>query len=103
LADLDLAFVITTSIAIIAVILSYIDMRRRLRQEQEASKAMANLINTLREELELFRNQSKTSEDLERQKLLARKERQQWNRMKDVFKAIGWFVEHAEDEENEEY
>jgi len=59
---------------------------------------MANLINTLREELGLVRKQSKTSEDLDRQKLLVKREQQQWNRMKDVFKAIGWFLEHAEDE-----
>ena len=65
MANLDIAFIITTAIAIIAVILSYIDMRRRLKQEQEASKAMASLINTLREELELFRVQSKRTEDLE--------------------------------------
>ena len=74
-------------------------MRRRLKQEKEASKAMANLVSTLREELELFRNRSKTNEDLERQKLLVEKERQQWNKMKDVSKAIGWLIEHAEDED----
>lgn len=76
-------------------------MRRRLKQEREFSQSMANLINTLREELELFRKQSKTSEDLTRQRLLAQREQQQWNRMKDVAKTIGWILEHAVDDEEE--
>lgn len=83
------------------VILTYVDMRRRLKQEREFSQSMANLINTLREELELFRKQSKTSEDLTRQRLLAQREQQQWNRMKDVAKTIGWILEHAVDDEEE--
>jgi len=74
-------------------------MRLRLKKEREFSQSMANLINTLREELRLFRKQSKTSEDIERQKLLAQREQQQWNRMKDVGKLIGWLLEHTEDEE----
>lgn len=99
MADLDLPFVLTLSVSIIAVIVSYIDMRRRLKREREFSQSMANLINTLREELELFRKQSMTSEDVKRQKLLAQREQQQWNRMKDIAKAIGWILEHAEDDE----
>jgi len=94
-----LLFVIPVSISIVAVVLTYIDMRRRLKQEREASQSMANLINTLREELELFRKQFKTSEDSKRQRILAQQEQQQWNRMKDVFKAFGWMLEHADDEE----
>lgn len=62
---------------------------------------MANLINTLREELELFRKQSKTNEDLERQKLLAQREQRQWKQIVDVGKAIGWLLEHTEEENNE--
>jgi len=99
LSGFDLPFILTLSISIVAVILTYIDIRRRLRQEREFSQSMANLINTLREELELFRKQSMTSEDVKRQKLLAQREQQQWNRIKDVAKAIGWFLEQAEDEE----
>jgi hypothetical protein len=33
--------------------------------------------------------QSKTSEDLERQKLLALREQQQWKKIRDIGKAIG--------------
>lgn len=99
MSGFDLPFILTLSISIVAVILTYIDIRRRLRQEREFSQSMANLINTLREELELFRKQSMTSEDVKRQKLLAQREQQQWNRIKDVAKAIGWFLEQAEDEE----
>lgn len=99
LSNFDLPFVVALSVSIVAVILTYIDMRRRLKQEREFSKSMANLINTLREELELFRKQSRTSEDIQRQRLLAQREQQQWNRIKDFASAIGWILEHAEDDE----
>lgn len=99
LSNFDLPFILTLSVSIVAVILFYIDMRRRLKQEQEFSQSMANLINTLREELELFRKQSKTSEDIKRQKLLAQREQQQWKQIKDIAKAIGLFLDHAEDED----
>jgi len=99
LSDFDLPFVLTISVSVVAVILAYIDMRRRLEQERKFSQSMANLINTFREELKLFRKKSMTSEDVERQKLLAQREQQQWNRMKDVAQAIGWFIEHMEDTE----
>lgn len=97
--DFDLPFVLTISVSVVAVILAYIDMRRRLGQERKFSQSMANLINTLREELKLFRKQSMTSEDVERQKLLAQREQQQWNQIKDVAQAIGWFLEFVEDTE----
>lgn len=71
MADFDLPFILTLSVSIVAVIVSYIDMRRRLKQERELSQLMANLINTLREELKLFKKQSKTSEDIKRRKRLA--------------------------------
>jgi phage regulator Rha-like protein len=105
LADLDLALnVLTISVSIIAVVTAYIDMRRRLKQDREASQSMAKLINTLREELELFRKQSKTSEDIERQKVLAKKEQLQWKQVVDVGKAIGWLLEYTEEtEEEDEY
>jgi len=99
LSVFDLPFILTLGVSIVAVILSYIDMRRRLKQERKFSRSMANLISTLREELELFRKQSMTSEDIKRQRLLARREQQQWNRMKDVAKAIGWFLDYVEDTE----
>jgi len=103
MSDFDLPFILTFSVSTIMAILFYIDMRRRLRQQREFSKSMAKLIDTLREELKLFRKKSTTSGDIERQKLLTKREQQQWNRMKDVAKAIGWFLEHAEggDEEGE--
>lgn len=59
---------------------------------------MAKLIETLREELKLFRN---SSQDTVRQNLLAQREEQQWNRLKDVGKTIGWLFEHAEDDEQD--
>jgi len=91
------ASALTLSVSIIAVILSYIDMRRRLKQEQEASQSMAELINTLREELELFRKRSMTNEELQRQKVLVQREKQQWKQITDIGKAIGWILEYSED------
>lgn len=99
MADFDLFSILGLSAAIIAVIIAYIDMRRRLKQQQEFSQLMANLINTLREELKLFRQQSMTSEDVKRQKILDQTAQQQWNRMKDIGRAIGWFLEYMEDTE----
>jgi hypothetical protein len=96
LSDFDLPFILTISVSIIAVVLAYFDMRRRLKQEREFSQEMAKLINTLREELQLFRT---SASDTTRQNLLAQREEQQWNRLKDVGKAIGWILEHAEDDE----
>ncbi len=93
----DPTFWIPTLISIIAVFLFYIDMRHRLKQEQEASKSMLNLINVMREELNLFREQITkgrlTNEELERQKLLQRQQEQKWRQAKDIFKGIKWLAE----------
>lgn len=75
-------------------------MRRRLKQEREFSQSMANLINTLREELQLFRKQSMTNEDLKRQELLAKKGEQQWKQITDI--ATGIYRVLKDSEENEE-
>lgn len=96
MADSELFAILSLTVSIVAVVLAYVDMRRRLKQEREFSQEMARLINTLREELQLFRT---STSDTTRQNLLAHKEEQQWNRLKDIGKAIGWILEHAEDEE----
>jgi hypothetical protein len=93
--------IVSLCVSVVAVILTYVDMRKRLSQEQEFSKSMATLITTLREELKLFRKPS-SSNDIEKQKLLFKKEQHQWNQLKDVAKAVGWFMEQAENEEDEE-
>jgi len=95
--------IVTISVSIIAVAITYIDMRRRLKQEREFSQSMANLINTLREELEIFRKQSKTSEDIKRQELLFKQGQQQWKQITDIGRAIGKILEYAGNaEDNEE-
>lgn len=93
--------IVTISVSIIAVAISYIDMRRRLEQERKFSKSMADLINTLREELELFRKQSKTSEDIKKQELLFKQGQQQWKQVTDIGKLFGWFIKQAQNEEDE--
>lgn len=99
---LDLFSILTLCVSIIAVIITYIGMRRRLKQEQESSKSMAKLINTLREELKLFRKSSKTDEDIKRQKLLLRKGQHQWNQLKDLGKLAKFLLEHTDDSEEED-
>jgi hypothetical protein len=101
LSDFDLLGILSLLVAIVGVGFAYFDMRRRLKTEREFGKSMANLVNTLRQELELFRKQSKTTEDIERQKLLAQQAQQQWKQVTDVGKAIGWLLEHAEDNEED--
>jgi len=64
----DLVAILSLTVSTIAVIIAYLDMRRGLKSEREFNKLMAKLVNTLREELELFRKRSKTSEDLESRK-----------------------------------
>jgi hypothetical protein len=91
----------TISVSIIAVVITYLDMRRKLKQEREFSKSMANLINTLREELELFRKQSKTSEDLKRQELLFKQGQQQWKQITDIGKLVLGAIKQAQNEEEE--
>jgi hypothetical protein len=75
-------------------------MRRRLKQEREFSKSMANLINTLREELELFRKQSMTSEDLKRQELLFKQGQQQWKQITDIGKFVLSAIKQAQNDED---
>jgi len=75
-------------------------MRRRLKQEREFSKSMANLINTLREELELFRKQSMTSEDLKRQELLFKQGQQQWKQITDIGKLVLSAIKQAQNDED---
>lgn len=88
------------------VILFYIDMRRRLKQEQDASKSMWDLISIMREELTLFREQigrgRLSNEEFERQKLLQRQQEQKWRQARDIFKGIKWLAENVDDTEDEE-
>jgi hypothetical protein len=83
------------------VVITYVDMRRRLKQEREFSQSMANLINTLREELQLFRKQSMTNEDLKRQELLAKKGEQQWKQITDVMRGIYRVLKDSEESEDD--
>ncbi len=102
MVGIEFISIVTVCVSIIAVILAYVDMRRRLKEQQEFSKLFMKLLDTLREELKLFKKQSKgvssTKQELAREKLLAQREGQQWKQIKDVGKAIGWILEHSEDD-----
>jgi len=84
-------------------------MRRRVKQEEDASKSLLGLIKIMREELEFFRSQIGKSrwsnEELERQKLLQRQQEQKWRQTMDIFKGITWLAKMADKsttEDNEE-
>lgn len=96
MADFDLPFIVTISVPIIAVVITYVDMRRRSKQEREFSKSMVELISTLREELQLFRKQSSINTDLELLKILTAREELQWKRAMELGKATGVFKHNNE-------
>jgi hypothetical protein len=100
LSDFDLPFALSLLVSVAMVVITYVDMRRRLKQEREFSQSMANLINTLREELQLFRKHSMSDEDLKRQELLVKKGEQQWKQITDIAKGIYRVLKDSE--ENEE-
>ena len=87
-----------------AVVLTYTDMRRRLKQDREFSDAQAKLIKTFQEELKLFRKQLSqrrgrdlSKADLERQKLLQRRAEHQWRQFRDIAKAVGRIIEELDE------
>lgn len=100
----DPTFWIPTIISLIAVILFYIDMRSRLKQEEDASKSMLDLINIMKDELQLFREQMNkgkpSSEELERQKLLQRQEELKWREARDIIKGIKRLADIADAKED---
>jgi len=98
LSDFDLAFTLSLSVSIIAVVLTYVDMRRRLKQEREFSRGMAELINIMREELQLFRKQSSINMDLEFLKILTQREELAFKRVMELGKATGMFKHPKTDE-----
>lgn len=102
MVDFDLPFLLTFGVSLAMVLIAYIDMRKRLKEQQAFSKLSMELLGTLKEELKLFREKPKgvstTKQELKRQKILADREKQQWKQMKDVAKAIGWILEHTEDD-----
>ena len=106
MSDFDIPFLLTFGVSLAMVLITYIDMRKRLKEQQVFSKLSMELLGTLKEELKLFREQPKgvstTKQELKRQKILADREKQQWNKIKDVAKAIGWIWEHTEDDSEEE-
>lgn len=78
LADLsDPTFWIPTLISLVAVVLFYIDMRRREEKDREASHVMLDLIRTMRKELKVMRVQ-KGIGNVTQQELL-KKEQMDWN------------------------
>ena len=103
MADLsDPTFWIPTFISIIALILVYVDMRGRQTSDREASKVMFGLITTMREELQLLRQQIGSAGLTSQQALLQKKEQAQWKRLIDIAKGFAWvWKEWKESEETE--
>jgi len=87
LSLMDLSFWIPQFISITAVIISYVDMRRRVKNEREFSEALAKYVQILW--------------NLKEEELRQQKDRQQWQKYKDIAKAFGWIWERFEEYEDE--
>ena len=95
----DLAFWIPTIISIIAVILFYVDMRWRLKQDHDASKSMLNLIQLMSHEHKLFREERSlgrlSNESLAQQKLLQEQQKLQLRQTLATIQGIKWLADIA--------
>lgn len=76
-------------------------MRWRVKKEQAASASMAQMVNLMREELDLFRKQIQSghlsSQEIERQKLLQRQGELQWRKTLDAIKGLKWLAKLAKE------
>ena len=91
MADLlDPTFWVPAIISVVGLILVYLDMRRRQTSDREASKIMFDLIATMRQELQLIKQQIGSSGITSQQSLLQRKEQAEWKRLTDLAKGISW-------------
>lgn len=88
-----------TIVSVIGLILVYADMRRRQQSDREASKLMFDLISTMREELQLIKQQVGNSGITSQQALLQKQEQAQWKRLTDVAKGIAWLWKKIEETE----
>jgi hypothetical protein len=104
----DLSFWVPALISVAAVVLSYVDLRFRQKQEKAASRATTDLILAMRQEIQILQRRIEigaTNNELIRQQELAhRQEQEAWNRLKDVAKGVGWLLERASEEQyDDEY
>jgi hypothetical protein len=99
----DPTFWIPTVISLVAVVLAYMDIRRRQTQDRIASQATLSFIATLKRELQLVRNQLAqgfvSNELLAQQRLAQKREQDAWNRLVDIAKGIGWFMDRMDFED----
>jgi hypothetical protein len=109
----DPSFWIPTAIALSAVVLAYFDLRRKQQQDRmtaqqtiKTSRQTISLLATLIQEMELMRVSALSSQlsnqQTKQQALLQKKEQDEWNRLKDVGKAIGWILDRAEEDQYKE-
>jgi hypothetical protein len=97
MADLsDPTFWIPTIVSVAGLLLVYVDMRRRQQSDREASKLMFDLISTMRDELQLLKQQMGNSGLTTQQALLQKQEQAQWKRLTDVAKGIAWLWKKME-------
>ena len=96
----DPTFWIPALISIVGLALVYIDMRRRQSSDREASKIMFGLITTMREELQLIRQQIGASGITSQQALLQKKEQAQWKQLTDLAKGFAWLYKKLEESED---
>ena len=76
-------------LAVIAV-LGYLASRKQLRMLSKAVDALVSLAKTQRKQVKALSPQGQRTESLKEQELLLRKQRQDWEVLKGIGKALGW-------------
>jgi len=86
LSPLDVGHIVTVISLLIAVLKLYMD-QRKAKKELELTK---QYLQTLSELVKSYREGIKSQQQLEKEKL-------QWQRLRDIAKLFGWFIEYSEE------
>ncbi len=93
----DPAFSVPVVLGIIAVVLAGWALWRQ-KQDRSISKAVFDLLRTMRKELQS--KQTGTTTGLAAQQELRKREELEWKKLRDVAKAIGWWLDRTSDDED---
>ena len=96
----DPTFWIPTIISLIAVLLFYVDTRRRQKADREAGETMVSLIRTMGKELDLIKQQIGQSGMTKQQIALQKNEELDWKKLKDIAKGVGWIFDRLNEDDD---
>ena len=95
----DPTFLVPTIIAVGALVVSVAEIRRE-RKDREISRAMLDLIKTMREDLKRVQQPIYAqSPGILSESELRKREALQWQKLKDVAKAVGWIWDRLEEDD----